>query len=376
MADAPAPQDRPLLDRWILSELHSLIKTVDDALERFDTALAGRALTTFIDDLSNWYVRRSRRRFWAGAGTPEGAAAFATLFECLETLTLLMAPIVPFITDHVWQALRRPDAPESVHLASWPKADESLIDPALSEQMALVRRLVELGRAARVDSGQRVRQPLARALVGAPGFAELPEQLRAQIAEELNVVQLDPLSVVGGDLVDYSVKPNFRALGKRFGKTTPRVAQAIREADAKTLVERLRADNAATVDVDGEQVVLSADEVVVTEQPREGWTVASEAGETVALDLELTPELRRAGVAREVIRLVQDARKSSGLNISDRIHLWWSATDEMTAQAMAEHAEAISSEVLAVSFTEGTGDADAYEVVSEEFGITLRLRKA
>lgn len=217
------------------------------------------------------------------------AAAFATLFECLETLTLLMAPIVPFITDHVWQALRRPDAPESVHLASWPKADESLINPALSEQMALVRRLVELGRAARVDSGQRVRQPLARALVGAPGFAELPEQLRAQIAEELNVVQLDPLSVVGGDLVDYSVKPNFRALGKRFGKTTPRVAQAIREADAKTLVERLRADNAATVDVDGEQVVLSADEVVVTEQPREGWTVASEAGETVALDLELTP---------------------------------------------------------------------------------------
>ncbi len=376
LAEAPPPAERPLLDRWLLSELHSLVKTVDEALERFDTAVAGRALTAFVDDLSNWYVRRSRRRFWAGADTPEGASAFATLFECLETVTLLMAPIVPFITDHVWQALRRPDAPESVHLASWPKAEESLIDPELSEQMALVRRLVELGRAARVDSGQRVRQPLARAVVGARGFEALPEQLRAQISEELNVLQLDPLSVVGGDLVDYSVKPNFRALGKRFGKGTPRVAKALQAVDAKALVERLRAEGSATVDVDGEQVALSAEEVLVTEQPREGWAVASESGETVALDLELTPELRRAGLAREVVRLVQDARKSSGLDISDRIDLWWSATDETTAQAMVEHAETISGEVLAVSFTEGPGAADAHEVVSEEFGITLRLRRA
>src|SRR5690606_1761762 len=369
LAEAPPPAERPLLDRWLLSELHSLVKTVDEALERFDTAVAGRALTAFVDDLSNWYVRRSRRRFWAGADTPEGASAFATLFECLETVTLLMAPIVPFITDHVWQALRRPDAPESVHLASWPKAEESLIDPELSEQMALVRRLVELGRAARVDSGQRVRQPLARAVVGARGFEALPEQLRAQISEELTVLQLDPLSVGGGDLVDYSVKPNFRALGKRFGKGTPRVSKALQTVDAKALVERLRAEGSATVDVDGEQVALSAEEVLVTEQPREGWAVASESGETVALDLELTPELRRAGLAREVVRLVQDARKSSGLDISDRIDLWWSATDATTAQAMVEHAETISGEVLAVSFTEGPGAADAHEVVSEEFGI-------
>ncbi|UOE20233.1 isoleucine--tRNA ligase [Thermobifida halotolerans] len=376
LADAPAPAERPLLDRWLLSELHSLIRTVDDALERFDPAAAGRALTTFVDDLSNWYVRRSRRRFWAGANTPEGASAFATLFECLETVTLLMAPIVPFLTDHVWQALRRPDAPESVHLASWPVADGTLIDPELSARMALVRRLVELGRAARVDSGRRVRQPLARALVGARGFEALPEQLRAQIAEELNVVQLDPLSVVGGDLVDYSVKPNFRALGRRFGKGTPQVAKAIQAADAKALVEGLRGEGSATVDVDGEPVALSAEEVLVTEQPREGWAVASESGETVALDLELTPELRRAGLAREVVRLVQDARKSSGLDISDRIDLWWSATDETTAQAMTEHAETISGEVLAVSFTEGPGEPDAHEVVSEEFGITLRLRRA
>ncbi|TDQ43640.1 isoleucine--tRNA ligase [Actinorugispora endophytica] len=376
LADAPAPADRPLLDRWLLSELNTLVTTVDEALERFDPAVAGRALTAFVDDLSNWYVRRSRRRFWAGAETPEGAAAFATLFECLETVTLLMAPIVPFLTDHVWDALRRPDAPESVHLAAWPVADESLIDTGLSEQMALVRRLVELGRAARADSNQRTRQPLARVLVGAPGFEALPEQLRAQITDELNVLQLDPLSVVGGDLVDYSVKPNFRALGKRFGKGTPPVAKAVQAADAKALVERLRAEGGASVDVDGETVALSPDEVLVTEQPREGWAVASESGETVALDLELTPELRRAGLAREVVRLVQDARKSSGLDISDRIELWWSATDATTAQAVAEHAAAIGGEVLAATLAEGAPEGESHEVVSEDFGITLHLRRA
>ncbi|WP_432707428.1 isoleucine--tRNA ligase [Nocardiopsis ansamitocini] len=375
LAEAPEPTQRPLIDRWVLSELNSLVRTVDAALERFDPAAAGRAITAFVDDLSNWYVRRSRRRFWAGANTPEGAAAFATLFEALETVTLLMAPIVPFLTDHVWNALRRPEAAESVHLAAWPVADESLIDTGLSGQMALTRRLVELGRAARADSGQRTRQPLARVLVGAAGFGDLPEQLRGQITEELNVLELDPLSVVGGDLVDYSVKPNFRALGKRFGKGTPPVARAIQAADAKALVERLRAEGAAVVDVAGEDVTVDPEEVLITEQPREGWAVATESGETVALDLELTPALRRAGLAREVVRLVQDARKSSGLDISDRIELWWSATDDTTGEAITEHAETIGSEVLAVSLSEGKPNGNAHEVSSTDFGVALWLRK-
>lgn len=148
LASAPEPQDRPLLDRWLLSELNEVVRDVTEAMDSFDTTTAGRRLTAFVDDVSNWYVRRSRRRFWGGAGTPEGAAAFATLFEALETVTLLMAPIVPFLTDHVWSALRRPDAPDSVHLAPWPKVREDLIDPGLSADMALTRRLVELGRSA------------------------------------------------------------------------------------------------------------------------------------------------------------------------------------------------------------------------------------
>lgn len=377
--EAPAPADRPLLDRWLLSELNQVVADVDAALEDFDTAGAGRRLTAFIDDLSNWYVRRSRRRFWAGADTPEGAAAFATLYETLETLTRLLAPIIPFLTDHVWAALRRPGAPESVHLADWPVADRELIDEGLSQDMALVRRLVELGRAARVESAVRTRQPLSRALVGARGFDRLPEQLRAQITEELNVHSLEALSSVGGDLVEYTVKPNFRALGKRFAKRTPLVAKAIGAADAKALVEQVRGTGWAHVEVEGEPVEISADEVLVTEQPREGWAVSTENGETVALDLELTPELQRAGLAREVVRLVQDARKGSGLDISDRIALAWSATDPQTGQAMEEHAETIAAEVLATSFarTEKAPEEEGtHSVTSEDFGLTVWIRKA
>ena len=164
-----------------------VVREVTAALEAFDPATAGRRLAGFIDDISNWYVRRSRRRFWDGPATPDGAAAFATLSQALDTLTRLMAPITPFITDYIWGVLREDDAPESVHLATWPTADDSLIDTELAAQMALVRRLVELGRSARASAVVKVRQPLARALVAAPGFAGLPPELRAQIADELNV---------------------------------------------------------------------------------------------------------------------------------------------------------------------------------------------
>jgi len=378
MAQAPAAGDRPLLDRWVLSELHRSTAEVDDALENFDTARAGARLSGFVDDLSNWYVRRSRRRFWSGPSTADGAAAFATLYECLETLTRLLAPFVPFITDYVWDVLRAPDAPDSVHLASWPTADTTLVDERLGSQMALTRRLVELGRAARADSGVRTRQPLGRALVGARDFDELPEQLRAQVADELNVQRLDALATVGADLVDFQVKPNFRALGKRFAKRTPLVAAAITAADPTALTTVLREQGAVTVPVEGESVRVLPDEVLVTEQPRTGWAVASDAGETVALDLELDPRLRRAGLAREAVRLIQDARKSSGLDITDRIELRWRGEQEEVRVAVREHAEEIAGEVLATTWTEGdTDDADPVGEYSDpDLGLTFRLRRA
>jgi len=385
VSGAPVVSARPVMDRWLLSELHALVRDVTAALEGFDSATAGRRITAFIDDLSNWYVRRSRRRFWEGPGTPDGEAAFATLYTCLETLTRLMAPLAPFVTDYIWGVLAAQGLPDSVHLASWPTFDASLIDERLSAQMTLARRLVELGRSARATEVVRLRQPLSRALVGAAGFTDLPDELRAQVADELNVHLLEPLAAVDDELVDFAVKPNFRALGRRFGARTPVVAAAIEAADPAGLAAELRSAGTALVVIDGVPVRLDADDVIVTQSPRSGWAVAADGGETVALDVTITPELRREGMAREVVRLVQDARKSDGLNVSDRIWLRWSTEDAELAAALTEHGAMIAAEVLAVGYgrsetSEGQpaeGQAGTLDVphVDDGLGLTFWIRR-
>jgi isoleucyl-tRNA synthetase len=351
---SPVPDvaDRPALDRWAISELHRLVLEVTAALEAFETQRAGRLLAAYVDDLSNWYVRRSRRRFWNG-----DPAALATLHECVHVLTLLLAPIVPFITERIWQDVVRPvnsAQPSSVHLARWPRVDGALVDDALAEQVALVRRTVELGRAARAESRVRGRQPLGRALVGAPGWAALPDDLKREVAEELNVVSFEELA---GELVDRSAKGNFRSLGKRFGKDTPKVAAAVAAADAAALAAALRDQGQATVLVDGAEVTLAPEDVLLTETTREGWAVVSASGETVALDLTITEELRRAGLAREVVRIVQEARKSAGFEVTDRVSLVWSADGE-TGAAIEAHLATICDEVLAVTAERGTPSTD------------------
>jgi isoleucyl-tRNA synthetase len=362
LASATAVADRPLLDRWVLSELHTLVRDVTASLEAFDTAAAGRRITAFIDDLSNWYVRRSRRRFWDGPASAPGAAAFATLHECVTVLTLLMAPFTPFVTDYLWGVLRRAGAPESVHLASWPSADSSLIDPELSSQMALARRLVELGRSARAGASVGTRQPLRRALIGAPGFEELPAELREQVAAELNVTALEVLGGAAGELVDYAVKPNFRSLGRRFGPQTPAVAAAIAAAPAEDIAAAVLSGGTMAVAAEGSfggPVPIGADDVIVTQTPRAGWAVATDAGETVAIDITVTPELRREGLAREVIRRIQEARKNDGLDVTDRIWLRWSSGDPEVTAALTEHAGLIAGEVLAVDYAAGAADQQA-----------------
>jgi isoleucyl-tRNA synthetase len=378
-ASAPAAADRPLLDRWLLSEVHACVRDVTASLEAFDTATAGRRLAGLIDDLSNWYVRRSRRRFWDGPGSADGAAAFATLHSALAAVTAMMAPITPFVADYLWGVLRPADAPESVHLAAWPTWDADLIDPSLSSQMALARRLVELGRSARSAASVRTRQPLGRALVGAAGFAALPGELRDLIAEELNVHAVEPLDAVGGELVTYTVKPEFRALGKRFGSSTQAVAAAIRAADPAALAHAVAADggSASLQAAELGSVTLTAGDLVVTQTPLEGWGVATAAGDTVALDLSVSDTLRAEGWAREVVRLIQDARKSDGLLVSDRIELRWAASDPDLAAALGAHGELIAGEVLAVSFgpDEGPGDAAGtwYEHADDDLGLRFRL---
>ncbi|NED93831.1 isoleucine--tRNA ligase [Phytoactinopolyspora alkaliphila] len=385
---APDPKDRHVLDRWALSELNRLVRDVDQALENFDTQRAGARLASFVDDLSNWYVRRSRRRFWAG-----DPAALATLHQCVETLTRLLAPMVPFITERVWQDLVvpvDPDATESVHMAAWPDVADELIDEQLGTEVALTRRLVELGRAARAESKVRTRQPLARALVGAWGWESLRDELRDEIADELNVAEVRSLSDAGeageagrstssGDaLLNVSAKANFRALGKRFAKDTPKVAAAVAETDAAALAAGLRSSGAVTLQVDElGDVELGPDDVVITETPREGWAVARE-GETVALDLTLTDELIRAGMVREVVRLVQEARKGSGFDVADRIDLAWAAGPDagQLAAAIREHQSLLADEVLAVSVHDDLEALAGHpDHTDAELGLTFRLRR-
>jgi isoleucyl-tRNA synthetase len=364
--EAPPVADRQLLDRWALSRLHETVASVDAALEDFDPTTAGRRLTALVDDLSNWYVRRSRRRFWDG-----DPAALATLYDCLEVLTRLLAPFVPFVTDEVHERLVHDlshTTPDSVHLREWPIADPSLIEPALGAQVDLVRRLVELGRSARADSQVKTRQPLGRALVAARNWDGLPEALRTQIADELNVWSVEGLAAAG-DLVDVSVRPQFRALGKRFAQRTKSVADAVAAAPAATLVAQLRSAGEAVVTVDGEPIGITPDDVVITETPREGWAVAGSGEETVALDLTLTDDLVRAGTVRDVIRLVQDARKALGLDVTDRIELWWSTSDPEVQRALAEGRDQVSADVLAVTVT----DEPPAAPVREHHGLDGRL---
>jgi isoleucyl-tRNA synthetase len=283
------------------------------------------------------------------------------------------------VTERVWSALFADDTGvDSVHLAPWPEAETGLRSDELEQQMALVRRLVELGRAARAESKMKTRQPLARALISAPGWAGLPQDLQEQVREEINVVELARLADAD-ELVELSVKPNFRELGRRFGKRTQAVAAAIQAADPAGFVAAYR-EGRATVVVDGEEVSISGEDVVVSETPRSGWAVTSAGAETVALDLELTHELRLLGLLRDVVRIVQDARKNAGLEVTDRIDLWWRVGGSPEpAEAIRLHQDQLAAEVLATGLHEGEPgelSADLYTTSDEELGLTIWLVRA
>ena len=366
------PKDLTLMDRWILSELNKLIAGVDSALENFDSQEAGLLLATFIDDLSNWYVRRSRRRFWDG-----DPVALNTLYVCLKNLTLLLAPMVPFISEHVWQTLVRvaeSDQTESVHLANFPISDKSAIDEKLSSSVGLSRRLVELGRSARAESGVKIRQPLSRALVSASGWENISDEIKTHIAEELNILKLDGIHVAGTDLVDISVKANFRTLGTKFGADVQVIAKAIAAADPSAMVKELRKNKVFKLNIDlggkTKAIEIDIDDLVITETPRSGWSVSSHAGESLALDLTLTPELIRAGQVREVIRAIQEERKTIGLDVSDRITVNWNAPADLIAAINSAVAE-ISAEVLATKMVQDNSES----ATDNELGLWLKLIK-
>ena len=373
--------ERSETDRWILAELDDTIRVVTDSLEDFDATRGGKRLDRFVDDLSNWYVRRSRRRFWRSGEDADTQAAFLTLWECLKTTAQLAAPFTPFITDEIYSNITQPlaDAPDSVHLSDWPEPDDTRGDDGLRERMQLVRKLVGLGRSARTEAKVRVRQPLARALVVIPpGESTDLRGLEGLVAEELNVKAIEQLAGVG-ELVTYNVKPNFKALGPRFGADVKNVAAAIARADAHEIVTAIETDGSYSLQMNDETIDLSREDLDVRVEGRSGFSLAQDGPYGVALDLEFTDELVAEGVAREVVRAIQDLRKTAGLAVEDRIELWLEPDGELPTIAIEDHEEFIANETLATQARIGAapkGDYATERVELAEGNVAVALRRA
>jgi isoleucyl-tRNA synthetase len=366
----PAVDRRGPLDRWVLSRLAGTVATVTEALETYEPLDAATPLGTLVDDLSNWYVRRSRRRFWRtdpDAPAGDSLAAQATLHQVLTTLSLLLAPFCPFVADALWRSLTGAGEDQSVHLADWPKADPSWIDRDLEAQMGLARRLTSLGRAARSEAGVKVRQPLSRALVFLPPDA--PVILHDLVAEELNVDEIDVAEELS-EVLEFELAPNFRALGPRLGEQGKHLKPALAALDGVAAAAALEAGRSIALTLPGGPVELAPDDVQLRVRGQEGYAVSREGGEVVALDLHLTEALRHRGLAREVVRLVQDLRKTSGLDVSDRIHLHL-----VGLEAISGYFDYIAQEVLAVDITvgPGAGEGTVLELDGEDVAAEVRV---
>jgi isoleucyl-tRNA synthetase len=370
--------ERPALDRWILSRLARTAGDARAALEVYDATTAGRSIQAFVDDLSNWYVRRARRRFWDpdGSGGADTEAAFLTLHECLVTLARLLAPFTPFVAEELWRNLAagRAGAADSVHLTDYPEPDLFVVDGPLEDAMATVRAIVELGRRVRTDAKIKVRQPLPEAVVHLSGDHEALRPLLPLVAEELNVKRV-LFAEFAEQLGRWRAKPNFRVLGPKLGERVKAVAEAL-AGDDGSIAQTLARGQAVVLRglASGPSVTLRPEDVDLAQETVEGWGVASEGGLTVALELELTHELRLEGLARELVRAVQDARKSAGLEVSDRIELGLEVSGEL-ADALRAHREFVMGETLARTLREGAvpdGHREATQVEGASVVVTLR----
>jgi isoleucyl-tRNA synthetase len=345
----PALAERSSLDRWIVSRLNGVVAGVRESLDRIDAAGPIRLMDRFIDDLSTWYVRRSRRRFWKSADDADKRAAYSTLYEVLTTLTRVLAPFLPFVSEAMYQNLVRavdPSAPESVHHTSYPEVDASAIDLDLERQVEITRRLVGLGRAAREQATIKNRQPLALARVGTPADAPaLRDELRAEIEQELNVTRLE----VGGDVSDavsHVVQAKPALIGPRLGRKVQDVLKALRAGE-----QTVRADG--SVEVAGE--VLTPEEVTISTRAKPGFAAAEADGYTLVLDTRLTPELVEAGLARELVHRIQTMRKDAGFEVEDRIVTRFDAGDAL-AGVFSRFGEYIKQETLSTAL-EANGPA-------------------
>ena len=357
-----ADGERTELDRWILSRLAETTEIARERLDDYDTTSAGRAIAAFVDDLSNWYVRLSRRRFWDG-----DPGAVATLRECLVTTAKLLAPLTPFVADAIYENL---DGTEpSIHLTEYP--DAAPRDGQLERDMQIVRDAVELGRSARAHGKLKLRQPLAEAVVvAAPREREAIERLERIVLDELNVKALRYVSEAD-ELGQWELKPNYRTLGPRFGKDMPRVAEAVAALDASRAAQTLRDGGTVGLVLNGGEYPLSADDVQLVLQPLEGYQVERAGTHAVALNLELDDALKREGLAREVVHAIQNARKSAGLNVEDRISLTLGGDGDLL-DAVRANEDYVTAETLATSLSyDGAGGGEQTAIEGKPLTIAV-----
>ena len=353
--------DRPEIDRWALALLNRTIRRCTEAMDNFDARGAGDAIEFFVDQLSNWYIRRNRRRFWKSTDPEDKKHAYLTLYECLDGVHRLMAPFTPFVAENVYQNLVRsvyPESPISVHMAGWPEPDDLRDDEDLLFEIDVVQKVVGLARAARGLSGVRTRQPLSRLLVRAPddrAAAALADH-QDQILEELNVKAIEFIARDAG-LVNYRIKPNLPRIGKRYGKLIPAIRKALENADGAAIAGTGARGEEFSLELDGgETVTLGPEDVLVETSSAEGYACGEDGGYLTALDTNLTDELIREGIARELVRTVQEARKSAGLEVSDRIRLGVSGSAGVE-EALAEFRDMIMTETLATEWAVNQDDA-------------------
>jgi isoleucyl-tRNA synthetase len=375
-------EQRELLDRWILAELHSLVRDVTDAYERYDVPAATRPIEQFVDRLSNWYLRRSRRRFWKSESDADKQAAYQTLYECLVTVAKLLAPTMPFMAEALYRNLvARQDstAPESVHLAFWPEWDEALIDRKLMDDMRLAQRLVSLGHAARNSANLKVRQPLSEAVFVVRDASERPvvEALAGTIADELNVKQVRVVASAD-EMVSYKLNPLPQVLGRALKGDFPKVQRALREGapeDVERWAKALLAGENVTVTVDGQEYTVTPEQVEVQQEAAEGYAVSEEYGYLAALKTELTDDLIREGLAREFVRRIQTLRKDADFEISDRITVSYQAGEKVRA-AVETYRDYIQTETLADALIEAAPEngarSEAFEIDGESVVIGVR----
>ena len=375
LPEGPTPKSDNPLDQWILARLNQVVAQATQNFTDSDAYTATMAFESLLDDLSNWYVRRSRRRFWKSEQDSDKNTAYATLWHFLVKMTRALAPVMPFVTEVMYQNLVRgvlPDAYESVHHTDWPDADLAVINDKLLNQMDLARRVASLGLSARSNANLKVRQPLAKVFVHvSQGKAELLTELVEIVADELNVKDLEFVKDAGA-LVSYKVLPNNKLLGPKFGADFPKVVSALKSMDPAQVAARTAAGEEVTFEMNGQTVSLTGEEILVSTEAAENMAVAADKVVTVGIDTVVTPELKAEGLAREIVRRIQTQRKNADFNIEDRITTWYVASGEFE-KIFNDWGGYIKSETLTTELMAAEPPADAFVEEHKIDGLDIKI---